>query len=85
LNLDQIGWDASLALADCSSRTTSHYSSTGVTMRSSTAIVGTRLTGSNGVSIAYMWLDKAHPDFKIMRLEIITGKVEEDSLSGNIR
>ena len=81
-HLDNTGWDASIALADAAYRSSSHYSSEGPSSRSATALVGTRLTGSNGVSVAYMWLDKTAPNFRITRLDIVTGQVAEDSLSG---
>ena len=81
-HLDKIGWDASLALAEHASRSSSHYSTEGPSTRSSTALVGTRLTGSKGVSVAYLWVDKTTPSLKITRLDIVSGQMVEDSLSG---
>ena len=80
-HMDQTGWDASLALADHSSGSSAQYSSEGPTTRSSTAMVGTRLTGSNSVSVAYIWLNKVAKDFRITRVDIVTGAVIADSLS----
>jgi len=79
--VDMAGWDAKYRIVDYHAKSVFAYSSDSSSVRSSTALVSFRLTGSNGVVVAYMHLDRPDDDFCITQLNFLTGHVEQSMMT----